>query len=487
MRSWIRDSSLQVRIGGFVAAILFSVAVFLVLSLGAVFRSQGRAALEARTRGMADVVADAAGPAVDFDDARAAAELLRAVGTGKDVLYCALHRADGTLLAGWNAERAGAPGVKAESREGELRVIRPIVSRSGVAATLTMGFSLAGLQTAERGALASALAIAAMAFLIGLALALALARVLARPIEQMTDVADRITRGDEEASRNLPVQRADEVGRMACAFDRMLTHLQRERAALAARGEELQRSLQQIKETQDQLLQVGKMAAIGSVVAGLSHELNNPLGIILGNVQGLIRRTSDDHLERKALLAIERQSQRCRGLVRTLLDFSRKPNGQRQHIAAAVLVDHVLALSGTLARDRGILLEAAPAPDCAVVVAAQEIETVLLNLVSNALDATPAGGRVALGVRTLEPEARAVEFSVTDSGTGIAPELLDRVFDPFFTTKPPGQGTGIGLPLARRFVEQHGGKIVIESSPGQGTAARFWLPAAPTPPRSALA
>jgi signal transduction histidine kinase len=223
------------------------------------------------------------------------------------------------------------------------------------------------------------------------------------------------------------------------------------------------------------------------VVAGLSHELNNPLGIILGNVQGLIRRTPDSHPERQGLLAIERQSQRCRGLVRTLLDFSRKPTGQRQHITAAALVDRVLALSGTLARDRGVLLETAPVPDCAVVVATQEIESVLLNLVTNALDATSAGGRIALRVRALEPDASAIEFTVTDTGTGIAPEFLDRVFDPFFTTKPPGQGTGIGLPLARRFVEQHGGKIVIESSPGEGTAARFWLPGAPVQSRRPLA
>jgi signal transduction histidine kinase len=487
MRAWLSNASLQARIGTFVAAILFSVAVFLVVSLGAVFRAQGRAALEARARGIAEVVADAAAPAVDFDDARAAAELLRAVATGKDVLYCAIHRPDGSLLAGWNEQRAGAPSVKETSRETELRVAAPIVSRGGDAATLTMGFSLSQLHAAEREALTRAVAIAAAAFLIGLVLAIALARVLARPIEQMTEVADRITRGEEEARRALPLERRDEVGRMAFAFDRMLAHLRDERAALAARGEELQHSIQQLKEAQEQLLQAGKMAAIGSVVAGLSHELNNPLGIILGNVQGLLRRAPDDHPERQALAAIERQSQRCRGLVRTLLDFSRKPHGERQRIDAAALVDRVVALSATLARDRGIVLEAVPAPDCAVFVATQEIESALLNLVSNALDATAAGGKVTIDVRAVDPAASAIEFSVVDSGAGIPPELLARVFDPFYTTKPPGQGTGIGLPLARRFVEQHGGKLVLESSPGRGTAARFWLPTASLPSRSAQA
>jgi signal transduction histidine kinase len=248
---------------------------------------------------------------------------------------------------------------------------------------------------------------------------------------------------------------------------------------LARANEDLERNLRRLRETQDQLVQAGKMAAVGTLVAGLSHELNNPLGVVLGYVDGLLRQTAAGTPEHGALSAIQRQALRCRKLVGTLLDFSRAKPGRRELISPAALFASTTELVGGKARDRGIDLrtEVDSRDEPGFVGAREEIESALLNVVANAVDATPSGGSVTVSAcAQVRDEERGVLFSVRDTGAGIAADVLPRLFDPFFTTKPVGHGTGLGLALARRSVEAHGGRIEVESAPGAGTCVTIWLP-----------
>ena len=230
---------------------------------------------------------------------------------------------------------------------------------------------------------------------------------------------------------------------------------------------------QQLEEAQQQLIHAAKMAAVGTLVAGLSHELNNPMSVILGWSQVLLARTGEDDPRRRALHNIEREARRCAGLVQSLLDFSRKTPGERTRLDLAALVASVADIASGPARRRGVELKVAvgslpPLDGCAA-----ELESTLLNLVTNAIDATPPGGTVHLGG---EAEGAGVRLRVVDSGEGVPPELRERIFEPFFTTKAVGKGTGLGLALAQRFVEAHGGTLRCESQLGAGTTMSLWLP-----------
>jgi signal transduction histidine kinase len=275
---------------------------------------------------------------------------------------------------------------------------------------------------------------------------------------------------------------AMEMAALRTALERRISQRTRE---LSEANEQLEASLRQQKHAQDQLIQAGKLAAVGTLVAGLSHELNNPVGIILGYVQSLIKRTPDGAPQKQALAAIERQAQRCGALLRNLLDFARQDPGSRTAMQPVHLLEKVMELAAGQARRRDLQLElVAGGRDIPqVVVNVQELESALLNLVTNSIDATPAGGRITLAATraTIEPlegqpEVAAVRLTVADSGSGIPEELLSRVFDPFFTTKPPGQGTGLGLSLSRQIVEAHGGRMVVETRLGQGTTIHVLLP-----------
>ncbi|WP_437735117.1 ATP-binding protein [Sorangium sp. So ce1335] len=257
---------------------------------------------------------------------------------------------------------------------------------------------------------------------------------------------------------------------------------------LAAKNGELATALTRLSETQGELLQAGKMAAIGTLVAGLSHEMNNPVSVVLMNVQHLLRLhrkghgLPDEAALLKVLVTIERQANRCSELVRALLEYARgKPIG-REPCDVREALRRAVDLSAPRARERRVQLEASsPAALPVVLVNTSQLDSALLNVIGNALDASPHGGAVVVGARPVpRGDVHGVEIDVRDTGCGIRAEDLSRIFEPFFTTKPPGQGTGLGLSLTHRFITEHQGSIRVESQPGEGTTVRMWLPAMPS-------
>jgi signal transduction histidine kinase len=266
------------------------------------------------------------------------------------------------------------------------------------------------------------------------------------------------------------------------SFSRVLeVRVDQRTAELARANHDLEENLRRLRETQEQLLQAGKMAAIGTLVAGLSHELNNPLGVILGYVNTLLEQLPEDAKARRPLAAIERQTERCVRLVRALLDFSRTKASVREPTRLSTICENVLQLVSSTMTTRSLRLDTHIQADARVelVVCPQEIESALLNLLANAIDASLAGGRVELTVSpSTVGQAPGIEFSVCDEGTGIPATIVSRIFDPFFTTKPEGQGTGLGLSLTRRIVEAHNGRIDVDSAEGRGTRMMMWLPLA---------
>lgn len=238
-------------------------------------------------------------------------------------------------------------------------------------------------------------------------------------------------------------------------------------------------ALRSLREAQEQLVQSSKMAAVGTLVAGLSHELNNPVAIIRMSAQMLLRRGSRDPFIRRTLERIERHSQRCASLVEALLAYTRRRPQVAERCDLAQTLRWVIDLAAPEARERGIeVISEFTAELPALIANRPALESALLNVLSNAVDATRPGGTVTVAARprASEHDQPGVEIEVRDTGAGIAAPNLPHVFEPFFTTKAPGKGTGLGLSMTQKFVQAQGGTIHLDSEVDRGTTVRLWLP-----------
>lgn len=246
-------------------------------------------------------------------------------------------------------------------------------------------------------------------------------------------------------------------------------------------------ALVQLKNTQAQLLQAEKLSAIGQLVAGVAHELNNPLTSVIGFAQLLHEEVRElpagDPLDRAAvaqdLQRIAEESERAAKIVRNLLAFARQQSAARGLIDPSDLCDRTLALREYALRNSGVdVVKEFPAGLPPLVADGQQLQQALLNLILNAEQAMRGRPRRVLrvGVRYLE-DARALEMFVSDTGHGMDEATLGRIFDPFFTTRDVGEGTGLGLSICYGIVRDHGGHVAVQSRPNEGTTFSLLLPA----------
>jgi signal transduction histidine kinase len=245
--------------------------------------------------------------------------------------------------------------------------------------------------------------------------------------------------------------------------------------------EALRLGMRQLEETQAQLVQSAKLAAVGELAAGVAHEINNPLTSIIGFTRLLLEDLPADDQMRADLEIIDREAARTRRIVRTLLDFARTSDPVLASSDLNGLVEEAVMLVCTRSVLTQVSLQQNLSPLPPVMLDSNQIKQVLVNLLNNALQAMPDGGRLAVATRLTESEIDGVDRQmaavyVSDSGAGIPPENLGRIFDPFFTTKEVGQGTGLGLSVSYSIVEKHNGRIEVESVPGQGSTFIVLLP-----------
>jgi two-component system NtrC family sensor kinase len=298
-----------------------------------------------------------------------------------------------------------------------------------------------------------------------------------RPVKELINGTHRVAGGD--LTYRLPVRSDDELGDLAASFNKMTSEV----AGVQAKIEEqVRRKTAELERIHKSLLSSEKMASIGKLAATVAHEINNPLFGILTYARlvsrGLLKQNfaeRDDLAEQ--LQTIERESKRCGDLVKNLLTFSRQapsnrePNDLNTLVRRAILlVKHKLDMQSIeLAENMAADL---PPAHCD----ANQIQQVILALMVNASEAMPKGGRLEVGT-ALDPQSDQCFIRVKDTGTGIPEDVLPRIFDPFFTTKEDQQRTGLGLAVAHSIVEQHGGDISVQSTPGQGTEFIVALPA----------
>ncbi|HYE66187.1 MAG TPA: ATP-binding protein [Pyrinomonadaceae bacterium] len=288
-------------------------------------------------------------------------------------------------------------------------------------------------------------------------------RTISRPVRRLTEAALEVAGG--AYGTEVDLKSNDEVGLLAASFNEM----SRKMAA----------DIERLRELNEQLIRTEKLAAAGTLAAGVAHEVNNPLASISSLIQILQTRAGTDAETREMLRLISKQIARITQVLREMMEFARVRPPERAPLDINRIIEASIRLASfDKAFQRLRLIKTVDAKVPQVLADADQLQQVFLNLLLNARDAMPEGGD--LHVRTsYQPGAEEMIIEVRDSGSGIAPEHRAHIFDPFFTTKPAGTGTGLGLAVCYGIITAHGGSIEIGPNNGRGTCVRVTLPVQP--------
>jgi signal transduction histidine kinase len=270
--------------------------------------------------------------------------------------------------------------------------------------------------------------------------------------------------------------RDSQQGVLGCLFTlNDISEQKRTEDALRQSEEKLR---QQAQELEQQLIASGRLVSLGEITASMAHEFNNPLGIVMGFTQDLMSETDPTDPHYRSLKIIDEESKRCEKIIRDLLQFARPkstdfcPTDLQQVIekTLGLVTNHLYKHKIEAVTQIGETLPKIYADP-------QELEQVLVNLYFNAIDAMPEGGVLTVGAKVgvAAPGVQEATISVSDTGFGISPEDLPRIFQPFFTARKKS-GLGLGLPICDRIIKNHGGRIKVQSRPGQGTTFEICLP-----------
>jgi signal transduction histidine kinase len=342
-----------------------------------------------------------------------------------------------------------------------LEVRTTLGTESDFRGSLAIGFSLEPVERRVAGLARRAILAAIALMLVNSVLTALYVETLIRPILSLNRTMKRAALGD--FSVRASARTRDEVGELADVFNGMMDELE----AAHDRGK-VQRAL---------LAHTEKMAAVGTLAAGVAHEVNNPLAGVLACVENMRSDPDDAEARERYLDLIVDGLSRIERTVNTLLNFSRQPEMSLEETSLNHNLKHVVELVGYQLRQTGIEVRFDLDPSGAMVLADHfQMEQLFLNLVLNALDAMRDGGTLYLRTRV---RGGKVIAEVRDTGHGIPAEIRDRIFDPFFTTRDIGEGTGLGLAVSGSIVAAHGGHIELETSVGKGTTFRVIMAAMP--------
>ena len=306
--------------------------------------------------------------------------------------------------------------------------------------------------------------------IVGIMLAGRLRRMVLRPLEDLASAAERLGTGD--ADSRVPAQPYREFDAVATVFNQMAHRIQLSAENSVAQNRELQDTLDHLHETQEEMVQLEKLSAMGQMLAGLAHELNNPLGGILGMAECLRLELSESsdaltrEMGRELAVPLEREALRAKALVRSLLSFSRKPAAELTPVDLSVAVHTAVGLRAHAFAELSKRIRVDVPAGHNVMGDAQKLQHSVVNIMNNALDALVDGNGTLLDIHITSEDPDHTALSFDDDGTGIVD--VDAAFRPFFTTKEAGKGTGLGLPLVKRFMTEFGGTVSASNRAGGG-------------------
>jgi len=342
-------------------------------------------------------------------------------------------------------------------------------------------------------------------FVIFIILTLLFRKLVGDPIQKLVEAMSRAEKGDLEAETHFRSQ--DELGELGRHFNRMLktireTHEQNVQllakvnqfneelsrkveaatSELAARNEELRLLNEALFESQRQVSQSEKLAAVGQVTATMAHQIGTPLNSISGYIQLMLQEANLPPRDQDRLKIIDSQLDRLAESVKNLLSFTRQPKPQMKPLNINGILEELIHVSEPWLHTRKVKLLSCLSPNLPLVLGDfTHLQTLFLNLITNALDAMPDGGLLTIETqggpsRPSSGNGEWLEISITDTGIGITEESKKRIFDPFFTTKKMGEGTGLGLAICENIIKEHSGKLDVISEVGKGSTFSVFIP-----------
>ena len=308
----------------------------------------------------------------------------------------------------------------------------------------------------------------------------------------MTDKTDKMILGTVGVARDITDRKRMEA-ELKKSYEELETKVQertadlrnvneslREQIAERERVEKaLQKTLYDLKQSQSALIETEKIVALGTLTAGVAHELNNPMMGMLNLTEYCMKKTAPEDKRYEVLQDVERETRRCIQIVQNLLTFSRIKKEREEEFSkerCGAILDRVLRLLSYRIDKEGITVTTDVAEDTPeIMMRVSNIQQVFVNVVGNAMDAMKESLKKEIAVHIMR-DGGFVRIEVSDTGCGISPEKLPNIFDPFFTTKPVGQGTGLGLSISKSIMKSHGGEITCTIRPGTGTTFCIMLP-----------
>jgi len=313
------------------------------------------------------------------------------------------------------------------------------------------------------------LLVSTLAILLGTAVVWFVIRKVTKPLRELRDSAEAVGRGD--FSRRVAVRYEDECGELARVFNQMTQNLKSSR-------EQLEMTVETLKTTQAQLIQSEKLSGIGEFIAGVAHELNNPLTSVMGFSE-LLQQSDGNPKNKRHLEMIFKSAMRCQKIVQALLGFARRRSPERKPVCLNGLVEASVEILQYQLRTGGIEVITRLDPNLPqAMVDPHQVQQVFVNVINNARQAIEAHQPKGWIKVTTETHGDNVQVTIEDNGPGIAEENLSKIFDPFFTTKKVGEGTGLGLSLCYGIIKEHGGTITPRARPGEGAMFIIELPIA---------
>jgi signal transduction histidine kinase/ActR/RegA family two-component response regulator len=459
---------------------------------------------------LAEIIGNNSSAALVFDDPESASEVLSALGARPSIHSASIRTVGGQIFASYS--RSGESGqlegavpdnVSERFEGGYLHLSRPIVLEGETVGSVHVRTDLSEFSARTQRYSTIVVIVFLVSALVALWLSSRMRAMISSPIRDLAEAANRVS-GEQDYATRVAKRGNDELGVLTDSFNGMLGQIQRRDAELkTAHGElesrveqlqqeiaERERAEKALQESEKQLRQAQKMEAVGQLAGGVAHDFNNLLTAIKGYSEiSLMRLKTDDPL-RGNIEEINRASDRAAALTRQLLAFSRKQIFAPKNLD---LNEAVKNMEKMLKRLIGEDIQLTTIPDSQLPLVKADpvqLEQIILNLVVNARDAMPTGGKITITTGNVRLGADYAEqfpevipgsyvlLSVSDTGCGMDADTQTRIFEPFYTTKEQGKGTGLGLSTVYGIVKQSGGHVSLYSEPGAGTCFRVHLPQA---------
>jgi two-component system NtrC family sensor kinase len=375
------------------------------------------------------------------------------------------HRVLGVISAIYNEPDCYTPACHAHPPEQK------------VLGVLDIGMSLADVDKEIDGAQNRMIIFALIAFLvISAAISISIRRYVTRPVRELVKETQKIAKGD--LSSGMSIKTEDEIGQLASSFSQMTLDLKKADEKLIDWGKTLEHKVRQrteeLRRTENQLIQSDRVASLGKLAAGVAHEINSPLTGVLTYSSLLLKAKKDGDPDKEDLEVIVNETNRCKKIVKGLLDFARQTAPQKTLSDINEVIEKSTDLVSHQAGMQNVRIEKKIKPDLPkIMIDVGQIQQVFINILLNAIEAMPQGGTLTVSSGT---EDEMVVLRFTDTGVGIPKEILPKILDPFFTTKEQGKGTGLGLSVSYGIIERHRGKLEVQSEVGKGTTFTVKLP-----------